>query len=281
MSTTTPTTEQGATPTQSAPAAQPGNVADNSSPSLSTATSHISDIITQHDKCYSLLSNPSILVKRPNNLSFHFVAYRQPNVYELYNMKGEPIGKLQERSEGVTGFIKRNVLPTVRSFTMDMIDNDGHVILTIHRGITTALQRSDLKVYIPQENGEDILIGESVHHLDVLKKKYTLKEVSPADGKLHEFGNIETDLFKWKFPIYGKHGEVLAEVCRDFHDLTLQLLSDNNVYIVKMDASAHKDGQCAFGPLSKKPLTLVEKAVVFASVVSIDFNYFSDECLGE
>lgn len=225
---------------------------------------------------HAIFNEPALIIKRPSNVDFHFLQVRDANVYEIFNKHGELLGCLKERGSGVSGFLKRNVLSLTRPFVMDLEDVNGNVLMSFKRGFTTMVQKSDIKVYVDGEKGDEIVIGDCLHSLDLMKKKYTLSVVN-ENGEMKEFSKIESELFKWKFPLIDSSGLVLAEVCHDVHDLEMQLLSDDNVYILKMDKTAYKNEVSEFGAFSEVKMTVAEKAVMFASVLSIDFNYFGED----
>ena len=102
----------------------------------------------------------------------------------------------------------------------------------------------------------------------------------PADrsGILAQFAHVNEPFLSWDFTLRSENNEVIGSVNRNFAGWGRELLTDTGVYALRMDSEslAQEDSQ---DPQGQKTLalgmTLDQRAVMLATAVSIDFDYFS------
>lgn len=242
------------------------------------------DFIVFSDACLHILSQPVVLMRRLPNLINVISSYKPPNEYELLDVHCNLLGRMKERGSGLKSAFERQTFNLHRSFTIDLIDLQGNVILTFKRPLTTV--RSQLNVLLPlpsrskislgnfEVTSDGIVIGKTFHVFNLVKKKYLLNKVS-SDGVMVEFGKIKTGILRWEFPVFDESSHVSATVSRNFSGVFKEAMTDESLYVLRSDPSTYPNGKSEFGALSDKPLTPLERAVMLASIISIDFDYFS------
>lgn len=227
-----------------------------------------SNQITERNPCLWMLSQPTLVVERRIEYMNLFLGFEQANQYALYDGNGTQIGWIMERDFGIGKAIMRQIYRLHRPFTVDVIDMNGGLLMTIRRPFSWI--NSHIKSVVVDYDGNETVVGESVQSWHLWRRRYNLFR-SDDDGDFVQFGKIDSGFLRWEFPIYNERGEISGSVSRNFGGFFREAFTDTGVYILRMDGMDNIEG----GPPSDRPLTLEERAVVLANAVSIDFDYFS------
>ncbi|KAF1993978.1 Scramblase-domain-containing protein [Amniculicola lignicola CBS 123094] len=102
---------------------------------------------------------------------------------------------------------------------------------------------------------------------------------------LLQFANVNEPFLSWDFPLKSKDDQLIGSVNRNFVGFARELFTDTGVYALRMDAAgltsepAHLISKTAADGKEtitrETGMTLDQRAVMLATAVSIDFDYFS------
>lgn len=232
--------------------------------SLLNVSSQSSPIIDQYNPIFHILGLPTIIIKRKIQKLNLIANIEQANNYDVLDINGNVIGSLVEESSGIGAIVLRQFTNNNRSFTIKLYDNNGTLLLILKRSYTVF--KSTIKVILP--NGKEV--GKSVQSLNVIKRKYSLYTNSSTP-----FGEINASPLSWKFPILNNEKLLIGYVNRSFNELLRQLFLDVTLYVIKMDYQSY--ASCSDNAMDYNGLTLNQRAVVLGLVISIDFDYFSQD----
>jgi hypothetical protein len=245
-------------------------------------------IINETHACFPILSQPTLIIERRIEYMNLFLGFEQANKYALFDAMGNQIGWLIERDFGLGKAIMRQIYRLHRPFTVDLIDLNGNLLLTIKRPFSFI--NSHIKAILPIRidlndsfinkaadlDSDGIIVGESVQSWHLWRRRYNLfTSINDGNGLFKQFGKIDSGFLRWEFPVFNENGLINGSISRNFSGLFREALTDTGVYVLKMDPSSNESDECEFGKFSNESLTLDEKAVMLANAVSIDFDYFS------
>ncbi|GMG55780.1 unnamed protein product [Ambrosiozyma monospora] len=192
------------------------------------------------------------------------------------NSAGQQIAWLQERDFGIFKAITRQFYRTHRPFTVDLIDLEGQILMTIHRPFSFI--NSHIKAILPGiQNGdhrEGLIIGESIQNWHLWRRRYNLFD-SMGDNQYVQFGKIDAGFLQWEFGVENEQGQISGAVSRNFVGLFREFMTDTGVYVVRMDPSSFYGLDDIYSNVAPVGMNLDQKAVMLANAVSIDFDYFS------
>lgn len=166
----------------------------------------------------------------------------------------------------------------------------------------TASQRSGGQAFV--ENGrvsqlkleEMRIIGECHSQWTALRRKYNLftyrssasddnatlesTQEQTIEARMAQFSLIDEPMLSWDFSVQEEDGTVIGNVNRAFRGFAREIFTDTGVYALRMDAAARTSAlENAQGQEIERyeahGLTLDQRAVMVATAVSIDFDYFS------
>ncbi|KAI2476562.1 Scramblase family protein [Pyrenophora tritici-repentis] len=118
----------------------------------------------------------------------------------------------------------------------------------------------------------------------------TSKAVAVAEGDTREvgmlqFARVDEPFLSWDFSLMSEDGRLAGSVSRNFGGFAREIFTDTGVYALRMDAAGlanepshlvSKTGEQSRPSLEGYPgMTLDQRAVMLATAVSIDFDYFS------
>jgi hypothetical protein len=116
------------------------------------------------------------------------------------------------------------------------------------------------------------------------------KSVAVAEGDTREvgmvqFARVDEPFLSWDFSLMSEDGRLAGSVNRNFGGFAREIFTDTGVYALRMDAAGlanepshlvSKTGEQSRPSLEGYPgMTLDQRAVMLATAVSIDFDYFS------
>lgn len=140
------------------------------------------------------------------------------------------------------------------------------------------------------------VIGEVQQQWAPLRRKYNLfiNHQNPAaetdmgsQQTYHQFAYVNELLLSWDFTLRSADDRLIGSVNRNFAGFAREIFTDTGVYALRMDSAAlpeEKELQHPATETSKElttptenglGMTLDQRAVMLATAVSIDFDYFS------
>lgn len=111
-------------------------------------------------------------------------------------------------------------------------------------------------------------------------KAMTVAEGDKREVGMMQFARVDERFLSWDFSLMSEDDRLLGSVNRNFGGFAREIFTDTGVYALRMDAAAlsqepnhlvSQTGQADPGP----GMTLDQRAVMLATAVSIDFDYFS------
>ncbi|KAF1812206.1 Scramblase-domain-containing protein [Eremomyces bilateralis CBS 781.70] len=262
-----------------------------------------------------ILENSSIVIQRQLEMMNVVLGFEQANEYVIHDPEGNHIGYILETGGGIGKGITRQMMRTHRSFTSHILDRTGKEVLRIHRPIkliksrisihdaftpsdpslpgpdpTTTSLTPGQHLTSPQISPSPLsslpIIGEAQSEWAPLRRKYHLfhHHSAPAGpGEFAQFASINEAFLSWSFMLRDEDGRVIGNVDRNWAGLGREFLTDTGVYVLRMDAAAEEaaagtaqEGVEKSGPPADVPtLSLDQRAIMLATAVSIDFDYFS------
>ncbi|KAF2865710.1 Scramblase-domain-containing protein [Massariosphaeria phaeospora] len=109
-------------------------------------------------------------------------------------------------------------------------------------------------------------------------KALQVAEGGPREVGMVQFARVDEPFLSWDFSLMSEDNRLISSVNRNFVGFARELFTDTGVYALRMDAA----GLSAGSEDGSKPsleghpgMTLDQRAVMLATAVSIDFDYFS------
>jgi hypothetical protein len=100
------------------------------------------------------------------------------------------------------------------------------------------------------------------------------KAVAVVEGDTREvgmlqFARVDEPFLSWDFSLKSEDSRLVGAVNRNFAGFAREIFTDTGVYALRMDSAGAADSEPVSG------MTLDQRAVMLATAVSIDFDYFS------
>ncbi|OJD24810.1 hypothetical protein ACJ73_03832 [Blastomyces percursus] len=110
-----------------------------------------------------------------------------------------------------------------------------------------------------------------------------------ASGEFGQFAYVDEPFLSWDFSLRSADSRLIGSVNRNFVGFARELFTDTGMYALRMDAVAlaeerdrhhivsqtHKESHPLHDSSDKSGMTLDQRAVMLATAVTIDFDYFS------
>ncbi|POW00793.1 hypothetical protein PSTT_12894 [Puccinia striiformis] len=135
----------------------------------------------------------------------------------------------------------------------------------------------------PTNQEERLLIGESQQEFHLWRRRYNLftrlasSSSSPSEEPEYEqFARIDAGFLSWDFFTLDDKGRSTGSISKNFTGFGREIFTDTGQYVVRFDAvEAHQQLIQDSSSPTHTGLTLDQRAVILATAVSIDFDYFS------
>ena len=121
-----------------------------------------------------------------------------------------------------------------------------------------------------------------------LSNSKQLQTTKDSDGHFHQFAAVNEPFLSWDFSLMSADSRLIGSVNRNFAGFGREIFTDTGVYALRMDAAALAEEKERRHLISQThrtdvqddtekitPMTLDQRAVMLATAVSIDFDYFS------
>ncbi|KAK4501771.1 hypothetical protein PRZ48_007580 [Zasmidium cellare] len=102
------------------------------------------------------------------------------------------------------------------------------------------------------------------------------------EAGMAQFAHVNEPFLSWDFTLRGEDGNVIGSVNRNFGGFAREIFTDTGVYALRMDSAAQSSAletaagqEVARYERDATAMTLDQRAVMLATAVSIDFDYFS------
>lgn len=113
-------------------------------------------------------------------------------------------------------------------------------------------------------------------------------DLTPYDGKrdFNQFSYVDEPFLSWDFSLLSTYSKLIGSVNRNFSGLGREIFTDTGGYVLRMEAASlsqeprrmisqtGREGQ-SIVPSLGTGMTLDQRAVMLATAVSVDFDYFS------
>lgn len=197
---------------------------------------------------------------------------------------GKHVGYIAETGDqSITKIFARQIFRTNRAFKAHILDKDGNEVLLIERPFSWI--NSKIRV-IDRMDSSYPIVGEVQQQWHAWRRKYNL--FLKRDDIFSQFAYIDEPLFSWDFSLVDQEGGLIGSVNRNFMGLFQEMFTDTGNYVLRMDSVSSEINETATSkqlidinartdlpvPL-KRGLTLDERAVILATAICIDFDYFS------
>lgn len=104
-------------------------------------------------------------------------------------------------------------------------------------------------------------------------------------GVFTQFAYVDEPFLSWDFSLRNASGKLVGSVNRNFAGFGREIFTDTGVYALRMDSASEHQGQSPqaqtggetnmIESAGGRAMTLDERAVILATAVTIDFDYFS------
>ncbi|KAH2491363.1 hypothetical protein KXW70_004938 [Aspergillus fumigatus] len=94
-------------------------------------------------------------------------------------------------------------------------------------------------------------------------------------GEYHQFAYVDEPFLSWDFSLRSADNRLIGSVNRNFVGFARELFTDTGVYALRMDSAALGSEDLTTRTNAPTGMTLDQRAVMLATAVSIDFDYFS------
>lgn len=259
-------------------------------------------------------SVPALVVVRQLEMMNVLIGYEEANRYRLCAPDGTVLGFLVEQETGFRGAMTRQMVGTHRAFKATILDPEGQVILTVKRPFSWINSRIFVCAPSEsgREEDDDVVIGEVQQEWHLYRRRYN--HFVSRNDEMVQFASTDAGLLAWNFYVTDANGATVASVNRNFSGLARELFTDTGQYVLRFegvldeladpriesppaplalpasdssssadsDSTANPKGAGESGISSSVPavipaasLTYDQRAVLLASAVSIDFDYFT------
>ncbi|KAB8234657.1 scramblase family protein [Aspergillus alliaceus] len=100
-------------------------------------------------------------------------------------------------------------------------------------------------------------------------------EGGQAMGEYNQFAYVNEPFLSWDFSLRTANSQLIGSVNRNFAGFAREIFTDTGVYALRMDSVALSPEQAPAQNNATTGMTLDQRAVMLATAVSIDFDYFS------
>lgn len=191
----------------------------------------------------------TLILRQRKELIEIVVDWETKNQYAVMDESGQELGTVAERAGGWGSFFKRAFFKSHRGFAADFLTHQGQRVLGLSRGFFFFF--SELEVHDDLQRN----LGQVRRRFGIIYKRYDLQD---ASGKV--FARVKSARWRlWTFAMEDLQGNPLGEITKKWGGAIREIFTDADTY--RIDLSKFTDDQ---------------KAIVFATAVSIDFDFFEN-----
>ncbi|KAL8858574.1 MAG: hypothetical protein Q9178_004868 [Gyalolechia marmorata] len=268
-------------------------------------------VLNEKHPAASILTNSGLVVQRQLELMNIMIGFEKANKYVILDPQGNHIGFMAEQDNSMGRTMARQMLRVgSQSKSRDMITSSpgslstqvdsipsqiSHLALSEMRIIGEAQQRwaplrRKYNLFLSHQSPKletsistpEISSGElSLSSSQQLQVSEATHGSSPAEYS--QFAYVDEPFLSWDFSLLSADGRKIGSVNRNWGGIGRELFTDTGVYALRMDAAEPSSGQTPSSEQNNVPtpyekrvgMTLDQRAVMLATAVSIDFDYFS------
>ncbi|EPQ58376.1 Scramblase-domain-containing protein [Gloeophyllum trabeum ATCC 11539] len=278
---------------------------DEPRPTLSWGERERMQAVNPEESLRTILSNPMLVVTRQIEMLNIFVGFEQANRYVISNEEGETLGFIAEEPRGFFSTFSRQIFKTHRPFRALIMDSQGAPLLWVRRPFAWINSRmfvqrlQNYSDYTPE--GEPILdtFGEVQQRWHLWRRRYdvflrestrpilsTVSEPQPEPSETEEtftqLAKIDEGFWAWNFSLRDHRDEEFASIRRAFRGFGREIFTDTGQYFIRFHPDPTEEEIAARGykPIIERNLSMDERALILATAVTIDFDYFSRHSTG-
>lgn len=250
-----------------------------------------------------LLANDTLVITRQLEMLNIFVGFEQSNRYVITNISGETLGYVVEEPRGLLSMFSRQLFRTHRPFRALVMDLNGFPILWIRRPFawisSHMFVQRPLDSQSPGLHDKQVLdtFAEVQQEWHLWRRKYSLflrttpirvltpisepEPEDPSEPHFEQFARIDEGLWAWKFTARNVNGDGIATISRAFRGFGREIFTDTGQYVVTFSGEEEPvlptPGESLQLPRRPrvKDLTCDQRALILATAVNIDYDYFS------
>lgn len=118
---------------------------------------------------------------------------------------------------------------------------------------------------------QDVPLSKS--DLSELQQMQLAQASGQRKGAFNQFAYVDEPFLSWDFSLLSAENRLIGSVNRNFAGFGREIFTDTGVYALRMDSAGFDGNEVT--PAQVSAMTLDQRAVMLATAVSIDFDYFS------
>lgn len=191
-----------------------------------------------------------LFIKQVKNWGEILIGFEAKNKYKVLDSQGMEHGFIVEKGAGILAFFIRWISRSHRPLDVRVYDSKQNEILKYQRPFYFFFSTAHLY------DSQDQIIGRIDQKFAIFKKKYQI-----SDHQENVVGEIESGFFKFfQFEIQNRMGQKIGEIKKKWGGLLKEVFADHDTFGLSMN----------------EELDTRTKALIFATAISIDFDYFED-----
>lgn len=111
--------------------------------------------------------------------------------------------------------------------------------------------------------------------LSQTQKLQVAQTSSQGQGDFNQFAYVDEPFLSWDFSLRSAENRLIGSVNRDFAGFAREFFTDTGVYALRMDSAGLGAAGSPTDNSTPTGMTLDQRAVMLATAVSVDFDYFS------
>lgn len=217
-----------------------------------------------------ILENGALIVERQMEMMNVFLGFEQASKFVITDAAGNHIGYLAEEERGISQTLARQAFRTHRAFTAHVMDREGKEVLTIRRPFAWINSR----IHCVQPQLQEV-VGEAQQVWHPWRRRYDL--FLNRQGEYEQFATIDEPFLSWDFTALDKGQQLVGSINRDFKGFGREIFTDTGCYVLRLDAASSETTHSKQMVAGSRPegMTLDERAMLLATAVSVDVDYFS------
>ncbi|VDC06023.1 unnamed protein product [Peniophora sp. CBMAI 1063] len=254
-----------------------------------------------------VMDHDTLVVTRQIEMLNVFVGFEQANRYAISSLDGTSLGYIAEADAGMSSALTRQLLRTHRPFHAVIMDNDGTPVLWLRRPFSwinsrMRVQRQSSSNVEDSDEPDLDTLGEVQQRWDILRRKYDVFLKEPArrvlaladseekavpsldEESYAQLAQIDEPPLSWDFNLRDVDGLPIASMSKKLRGLAREIFTDTSQYYINFKPREFElgdDGSLIVRELAgARQLSLEERAIVLATAVNVDVDYFSRHSSG-
>ncbi|OAX81420.1 hypothetical protein ACJ72_04234 [Emergomyces africanus] len=253
-------------------------------------------VLKERHPAAGLLSNSGLVIQRQLEMMNVLLGFEQANRYTILDAQGNHVGYIAEKGNGMGSMMARQWFRTHRSFVTHVFDKHQNEVLrrlhSIHLQQPTKPAAGPLVTAVTGDSAR-------ISSLDLSDMRGAPFQISTttsrrdsqpgASGEFGQFAYVDEPFLSWDFSLRSADSRLLGSVNRNFAGFAREIFTDTGMYALRMDSAAlaeereelhfisqtHKASHTIYDGGDSSGMTLDQRAVMLATAVTIDFDYFS------